>query len=53
MNKYNVSTRIMSLPTHMKWPAAKLNSRKYPISNPNLALKWVLSDHMKARHVKE
>jgi hypothetical protein len=26
----------------------KIELQKYPISNPNLALKWVLSDQMKA-----
>jgi hypothetical protein len=31
----------------------KIELQKYPISNPNLTLKWVLSDQMKAKHVKE
>jgi hypothetical protein len=31
----------------------KIELQKYPISNPNLTLKWVLSDQMKAKHGKE
>jgi hypothetical protein len=31
----------------------KIELQKYPISNPNLALKWVLSDQLKAKHGKE
>jgi hypothetical protein len=33
--------------------SCKIELQKYPISNPNLELKWVLSDQMKAKHVKE
>jgi hypothetical protein len=31
----------------------KIELQKYPISNLNLTLKWVLSDQMKAKHGKE
>jgi hypothetical protein len=31
----------------------KIELQKYPISNPNLTLKWVLSNQIKAKHGKE